>query len=217
MLDKYEIKPIFGIIPENQDPQLLKYKRDADFWDTVSTWIQKGYTPALHSDTHVYCSNCSGINPVNQKSEFAGLPLEAQCEKVRCGNSILLERNIHAEIFFALAHTFDENTVEALRRETEIRVISDTVATDVYFRDGFYYIPQQAGSARKMPFRTVTFCYHPNTMKDDDFDKFEAFLAQHTNRFTSDSELVLRKRPFGIQDLVIKSLYFGMRKLRKLR
>ncbi len=217
LLDRYDIKPIFGVIPDNQDPKLLEYGKDSDFWDTVSKWIIKGYTPALHSDTHVYCTDCVGMNPVNRRSEFAGLPLEMQKKKIRKANGILLKHGIQTEIFFALAHTFDENTLKALESETDIRVISDTPAMDIYYSGGFYFIPQQAGGVRKLPFRTVTFCYHPNTMSESAFADLEQFLERYHDKFTSYSHLELKKRKFGLGDRMVKAAYFGMRKLKKQR
>ncbi len=215
LLDRYDIKPIFGVIPDNQDPKLLEYGKDPDFLGTISEWIAKGYTPALHSDTHVYCTDCAGMNPVNRRSEFAGLSLEMQREKIRKANGILLEHGIHADIFFALAHTFDENTLKALEAETNIRVISDTPATDIYYKDGFYFIPQQTGGVRKLPFRTVTFCYHPNTMSEHAFADLEQFLEKYHNKFTSYPQLELKKRKLGFWDRMVKVAYFGMRKLRR--
>ncbi len=217
LLNKYKIKPIFGIIPENKDPSLLSYPKDDTFWNVVQQWIANGYTPALHSYEHIYHTECAGINPVNSKSEFAGLSLEKQLLKIRRGNAILLEHGINAEIFFALAHTFDQNTLEAIKRETDIRIVSDTIATDIYYRDGLYFIPQQAGMVRKMPFKTVTFCYHPNTMSEKEFLELEAFLEKHSQEFTSYSKLTLKNRRFGVQDQLARWMYFGVRKLKKSR
>ena len=77
------------------------------------------------------------------------------------------EHGIDPKVFFAPAHTFDNNTLIALKECSNIRIISDTIANDIYTKYGFTFVPQQAGRVRKQPFRTVTFCYHPNTMNDD--------------------------------------------------
>lgn len=167
LLDKYHIKPIVGVIPNNQDPDMVGvYPKDEQFWEKVQRWKEKGWTIALHGYTHVFETREGGLNPVNDRSEFAGVPLERQKEKIRAGVRILREHGIEPEIFFAPAHTFDENTLIALKEESDIRIISDTIANDIYFENGFYFIPQQSGRVRKLPFKTVTFCYHPNMMKD---------------------------------------------------
>lgn len=79
-------------------------------------------------------------------------------------------------VFFAPSHTFDENTLTALRECSAIRILSDTVANDVYTKDGFTFVPQQTGSVRALPLKTVTFCYHPNVMDDATFERWKRFL-----------------------------------------
>lgn len=86
LLDRYGIRPIVGIIPDNQDPEMVEsYPRDEAFWQTVARWQQKGWTLALHGCTHEYITKDGGLNPVNHRSEFAGVPLEEQCAKIRRG------------------------------------------------------------------------------------------------------------------------------------
>jgi len=212
LLDKYNIKPIFGIIPANQDPNLLSYGKVDEFWKLIIRWKKKGWVPALHGYTHVFETNEGGINPVNSRSEFAGVPFERQCQKIRDGMKILREHEIIPEIFFAPAHTFDENTLRALKKESEIRVISDTIASDVYYEDGFYFIPQQSGRCRRLPFKVVTFCYHPNIMNNEDFNRLELFLEKYSGNFDIFHYKILRERRLGIIDRVIRSLYFIGRK-----
>lgn len=212
LLDKHEIKPIFGIIPANEDTELLKYGKVDDFWNLMTSWKGKGWTPALHGYTHVFETDDGGINPVNSRSEFAGVSLERQRQKIKEGYSTLKEHGILPTVFFAPAHTFDKNTLVALKEETHIRVISDTVANDVYFDDGFYFIPQQSGHCRKLPFKTTTFCYHPNIMSDKDFDVLDSFLKQYGNQFGELSALKMKKRHRGIFDQLLKKIYFIRRK-----
>lgn len=211
LLDKYCIKPIVGVIPDNKDKKLLQFGKIDHFWELVKSWKAKGWTIALHGYTHVYETDEGGINPVNKRSEFAGLPLANQKEKISSGYSILLNHDIHAEIFYAPSHTFDLNTLIALKNETDIRVISDTVANDVYYENDFYFIPQQSGSVRKLPFKLLTFCYHPNTMKDDEFNKLESFLSKYSGQFGEFNKRLLKKKSKSTYDKVLKKLYF-MRK-----
>ncbi len=208
LLDRYGVKPIFGVIPHSEDPDLLAYGKVEGFWEWMRQWISKEWTPALHGYTHVFETNEGGLNPVNTRSEFAGVPYERQCEKIRSGYETLKANNIIPEIFFAPAHTFDENTLKALAQETPIRIISDTVANDVYFEKGFYFIPQQSGHVRKLPFKTVTFCYHPNIMTDAHFEELEQFLKENAARFVSVRQLNLKSRKKSILDKVLSWLYF---------
>lgn len=209
LLDKYGIKPIYGIIPDNHDESLRgKYQRDPKFWEKMHVWEAKGWTPAMHGFEHKYVTDQGGINPVNKRSEFAGLSYEEQADKIERGWKTLNDHGFHPEIFFAPSHTFDENTLKALKDKTTIRVISDTVANDVYKKDDFWFIPQQSGSVRKLPFKTVTFCYHPNTMTDSSYEQLEKFLKSYRGRFvtvTMDRMLVDRKHSF--MDKTLQRIY----------
>ena len=166
-----------------------KYDRNPQFWAMAKTWQDKGWAIALHGHTHVYESQSGGINPVNNRSEFAGLSLDAQREKIREGILIFNRHGIKPELFFAPAHTFDGDTLRALKLESQIRVISDTVAYDIYYSDGFYFIPQQAGMVRRLPFKVVTFCYHPNNMGELGFKQLEDFIRRNKARFGSFRDL----------------------------
>ena len=102
LLDRYEVKPIFGIIPQNGDESLVsKYEKNPAFWDLMHNWIDKDWIPAMHGYEHRYVTKNGGINPVNKRSEFAGLPYEEQAEKIKKGYQILVEHGIAPEIFFA--------------------------------------------------------------------------------------------------------------------
>lgn len=211
LLDHYGVKPIFGIIPKNSDGVIVpKYEQNPEFWDLMHSWISKGWTPAMHGYEHKYVTEEGGLNPVNSRSEFAGLPYEEQATKIREGYRILLQHGIKTNIFFAPSHTFDENTLEALKKETPIRIISDTVANSPYSQNGFTFIPQQSGSVRNLPFNTVTFCYHPNVMKDKDFENLSDFLNKN-KRFFTDVPAVETTRKMNCFDKLIRWMYFARR------
>ena len=86
-----------------------KYSEDSNFWiGRVKSWKEKNWTLALHGYEHVFVTEDAGINPVNKKSEFAGLSLEEQREKIRNGIEVLRKYGIEPNVFFAsssvLAH-----------------------------------------------------------------------------------------------------------------
>ena len=35
LFDKYNIKPVLGVIPNNRDKELMKYERRNNFWDLM--------------------------------------------------------------------------------------------------------------------------------------------------------------------------------------
>lgn len=211
LLDKYQIIPLVGIIPQCEDENMMHYSIDKNFWNRVNRWKQKGWILALHGYKHIYCTKDGGINPVNRKSEFAGISLEEQKEKIRRGVNLMRRHQIDPKVFFAPSHTFDLNTIKALKEESNIRIISDTVASDRYCKYGMTFVPQQSGRVRKLPFRIVTFCYHPNICDENDFYKLEKFLKKNHYLFMSfPLELTERKR--NTIDVFLSKLYFARRK-----
>lgn len=206
ILDKYRIAPLVGIIPCCKDPEMEKYPADNAFWDTVARWKKKGWVLALHGFDHVYITKEGGLNPAQKRSEFAGVPPEEQKRKITEGVKIFRAHGFEPQVFFAPSHTFDRNTLSALRECSEIRVISDTIASRPYTLDGFTFIPQQSGVVRRLPFETLTFCYHPNMMQDADFKRLEAFLSENAKQFQSfKAKLTDRKR--SLYDRLMRTLY----------
>lgn len=186
LLDRYGIAPLVGIIPHCEDPDMADYPVDPLFWDeTVPRWVEKGWVLALHGWNHVCTTREGGLNPAQKRSEFAGVPLETQKQKITDGVKVFREHGFEPAVFFAPSHTFDENTLEALKACSDIRIISDTIASKPYTRYGFTFIPLQSGVVRKLPFDTVTFCYHPSLMQEADFARLEAFLEENHSHFKS--------------------------------
>ena len=207
ILDRHRIAPLVGIIPHCEDPKMEQYPADPAFWETVSGWVQKGWVPGLHGYNHVYITEEGGLNPVQKRSEFAGLPLEEQKRKIADGVAVFRKNGYEPEIFFAPSHTFDRNTLTALRECSKIRIISDTIADKPYTKYGFTFIPQQSGVVRKLPFDTVTFCYHPNLMQDADFEKLDAFLGENRGLFQNfEAKPTDRKR--SLYDRILRRIYF---------
>lgn len=210
LLDQYGITPLVGVIPNCRDKQINRFEKREDFWELVQKWSEKGWTVAMHGYDHVYVTCEGGVNPVNLKSEFAGLSLNAQKEKIRKGIAIFRKYQIEPRVFFAPAHTFDQNTIQAIKEESNICIISDTVAYDRYYQDGITYVPQQSGQVRKLPFRCVTFCYHPNTCDDNSFKTLEKFLEKNKEKFVP-FPTEPAKREKNVIDAFVSKLYF-MRK-----
>ena len=211
ILDNYGIKPLVGIIPHCEDPSMREYPFDENFWNKVNIWKEKKWTIALHGYNHVYSTSEGGINPVNKRSEFAGESLKSQENKIGLGVEILRKHGYDPLVFFAPSHTFDLNTLKALQSQSNIRFISDTIANKPYFMHGFTFVPQQSGKVRKLPFKLVTFCYHPNMMSETDFEELDTFLKNNYRHFCSfPTEQVNNKKTFF--DMFFSWLYFKKRK-----
>lgn len=217
-LDFYGVKPLIGVIPCCQDPKMTYMEAEDEdaFWNRVKEWQCKGYTIALHGYDHCYISACAGINPVNSKSEFAGVPIEEQKKKLRQGYNIMKEHGVVPRWFFAPSHTYDDNTLIALREETSIRMISDTIALKPYKKDEFTYYPVQSGHFFTPPLNGVwTFCLHPSIMSEQEILSVEQFIRDNQEKFDSfDSDDIKVQRRKSCVDKLLSYGYFTYRKLR---
>ena len=217
ILNKYNIKPLVAIIPFVEDKRLLEYPEDETFVKTIKGWIEEGWTPALHGFNHVLVPSSGGLNPVNYRSEFVDLSANQQQEKISKGYGILSNLGIKPRAVVAPAHSFDQTTLNTIKQSTDIRVISDTVANDIYYDDGFYFVPQQSGRVREMNFKVVTFCYHPNNTTEEQFEELRRFLENHRNEFVGFDDLKFTKRNKSIYDKALSFMYFSKRKLKGIK
>ena len=167
-------------------------KYNENFWAWLKKLENKGWEIGLHGNDHVYKTKEGGINPIHKRSEFAGLSLNEQKEKIKKGYTKLIAKGFKSNMFVAPSHTFDLNTLEALKQESDINIISDTMAFFPYKMNEFVFIPQQLGSVRNIFLPgTYTFCYHPNTMSDTAFTHLETFLKSNKTKFVSFKDLDL--------------------------
>lgn len=217
ILDKYGVKPLIGIIPSNADPQTMIESEDPQFWNKAHHWVHKGWSIALHGYDHVCVTNQGGINPVHQRSEFAGLDYEAQAKKISDGYQELKRHRIETDFFFAPSHTYDKNTLRAIIDNTPIRKISDTIATKPYkMKNGVIVVPCQMGRCREMIIPGYwTACYHPNMMDDRQFEMLDAFLKKHNKDCISFKDLPLSNiSSKTIFDRILSFCYFSLKKLK---
>lgn len=217
ILDDHSIKPIVAVIPNCNDATLMINPLDENFWDIVKHWNKKGWTIALHGYDHVYITNCGGLVPINKKSEFVGLPLDRQIEKISLGYNIFLQYGIIPEVFVAPAHSFDKNTLKAIALKTNIGVISDGLAVKPYTFLGFKWIPQQLWRFRKMPFGTWTICLHPNSMSEKDFKRLEHYLNTYSKYFTSFKNIIWKNKDRDIADHIFAFFFLCREKLYRLK
>jgi predicted deacetylase len=216
LLDKHTIKPMVAIIPDNQDKKLMVDTYDNDFWSKSRRWQDKNWEIALHGYEHKYVTKGSSIVPINNYSEFSGLSLEKQKEKIKEGISIFKEEALSCRLWIAPAHSFDENTIKALKSESDISIISDGIAFDSYWEHDIHWVPQQLWRARKMPFGTWTICFHPDMMSENDFKKLEIFLEKNDTNIIAMDELVLKKRKKNIFEKLFEKVYWNLLKKKRV-
>ena len=179
LLNSYKIRPIVAIIPDNQSAELKKHQEDHEFWAKALNWQKQGWVIALHGYQHLFHAAIGSILPMYKESEFTGLSLNQQQLMIKEANRLLLMHGLKPSVWVAPKHTFDRNTIEALRLETDIRIISDGISFFPFKEQGFLWIPQQLWSCRWFPFGVWTICLHPNSMEEGDFLNVESFLKSY--------------------------------------
>ncbi len=100
LFEKFSIKPVLGVIPNNKDAHLLKYPKDNNFWEKVRGWKKKGWEIAMHGDAHVYDSNSNQHDYFSYGggSEFFGHSLEDQTLKIKNGLQKFNQESIKTEV-----------------------------------------------------------------------------------------------------------------------
>lgn len=219
ILDHYGLRPLVGVIPNNEDPKQRINAEDPNFWSKVNDWASKDWAIALHGYDHCYISNdgLKGLNPLWERSEFAGVSLEKQKEKIREGVRILRSHGIDPKYFFAPSHTFDQNTLEAVKSESSIKVISDTLALKPYrYREFFYSATIWALYCISIWNMDILFSPKHNVRKR--LQQVRGIFKKTQNKICSISELDLTMvSGKSIVDKVIDRIYFQYRSIRKLK
>jgi len=210
LLNFYNIKPIVAVVPNNQDENLMIDEVDKEFWEKVKNWQQKGWEIALHGYEHKYATQAKSIVPINDYSEFAGVTLEKQCEKIKEGIAIFKKYNISTRVWVAPAHSFDENTIKALKAESDITIISDGIAFAPFWEYGMHWIPQQVWKFREMFFGTWTGCFHPDTMGEQEFIRLENFIKKNATKFIAIDDLTFNTRVKNMIEQFFEKRYWKM-------
>lgn len=173
LLDEYQVKPLIGVVPDNRDENLNRDRKREDFWLRVAEWQKAGWAIAQHGYRHVYTQSKGGCFPLNSFSEFAGLRLEEQKRMLSEGRKLLASQGIETDIFMAPAHSYDKNTLRALR-ELGMTKLTDGFGKHPYLYKGitFYPISFHLGSSLRRKNGTTTMVIHTNTIKEEDMKRY---------------------------------------------
>ena len=186
LLDTYQIKPLIGVVPFNRDSNLKCSPVHEDFKDFLKGLKEEGYEIALHGCYHVYTTNKKGLFPLNNFSEYAGVSYEKQQDMIAKGKEKLKEWNIDTDIFMAPGHTYDRNTLKALR-ENGFCAVTDGFGTYPYLRAGLVFYPIAAKRSDCFTGKAgyTTLVLHANTMNEKDFEVLEEQLAANKDGWIS--------------------------------
>ncbi len=218
ILDKYKVKPIVAVIPDNKDPTLMFNQINPNFWNMVRNWNVKGWDIAMHGHQHLFhiVPRNKSIVPYYDRSEFSGLSLKNQKNKIKKSLEIFHLNEIEPLIWVAPAHSFDYVTLQAIEQETKIEIISDGIGLLPYYKNKFKFLPQQLWYIKRKFIGIWTICLHPDTMSYKEIEDFELSLSSvsiYKNTISaSDSNMHFSKES-SVFNFCFASIYWGKYKL----
>ena len=171
LLDRHEIKPIIGVIPNNHDPELMCEPENPRYWEWIRECQSKGWTIALHGFTHVYENQECGIIGVNDYSEFVGVEANEQLTRIEAGLELFRQHGIYCKTWIAPAHSFDRITLKCLKK-AGISVVSDGYSHSWFRRAGLLWVPCQLYKFSDKKNGIWTVCKHPSMWNLDDLNDF---------------------------------------------
>ena len=229
LLERYRLKPIVAIIPENRDalidPEMAacgssasviqagvenRRTRDAAFWKQMRSLVAAGAEPALHGYRHLCAANGRSLVPLHRVSEFAGVDEERQRRWIDAGLSILRSHGLEPRIWVAPRHGFDRTTLNVLK-SAGILLVSDGFAMRPFKGYGMIWLPQQLWAPVEKHSGLWTICLHAGTASDEEVGELGEFLQRFAGQFKSVSE-VLNEWPIGrrsIQDRLFEAQNLG--------
>ena len=184
ILDKNNIKALLGVIPDCRDKELMIDNPRTDFWEYIRELEREGFTIAMHGYQHLIEVDKRGVICKKVKSEFAGLPYDVQLKKIQKGREILEGHGLYPDIFFAPAHSYDDNTIKALGA-CGFRYMSDGMSLKPYECHGVICIPARSGGIPKRTFMesyyTAIIHAHEWVLEDkkENWDRYVQLCQMH--------------------------------------
>ena len=184
LFDNFNIKPVLGVVPYNKNLELLSYpKKNQNFWDQVRAWKAKGWEIGMHGTNHLYDRVCSKTDYLGHggNTEFCGHPFAKQLEKINIGIKKFEEEKISIRTFIAPNHTFDQNTLLALKK-SGINEVLDGYGLMPYSENDINFIPQLFYKMIKLPFGIQCFQIHLNYFNEQNFEDFKNFIKKNSKK-----------------------------------
>ena len=216
LLNYYDLKPVMGVIPDNQDNELLKYPKRENFWEIVKKWELNDWSIAMHGYNHLYYKETNKKDFFNYggRSEFFGHSYEDQLSKIKKGLEIFQKNNIQIDTFFAPNHTYDKNTFKALKYSGIFKII-DGYGLMPYSFNGIKFVPQLFYKLHLLPFGIQSTQIHINYWSDKDFINFKKFIEKHHKKVIS-ADLAFSKISNSYLHKIINSTFEKLLKLKRL-
>ncbi len=180
----HSIPAIIGVVPAWEDHMpVTDPAGPEEFWDTIRELQRHGCEIALHGYCHKLFRH-KNLLQVNPYGEFAGLEFGEQKSRLQKGLDVFAASGITARMFMPPAHSFDANTIRALR-EVGIPLLTDGKSFYPFMRDGVLFLPQISSSFRVFPWGLITICLHPQWMRDETYASLIAFRRSRGDSIVS--------------------------------
>ena len=186
LFDKYNVKPLLGVISNNKDPELLSNQKNDMFWDQIRKWKEKKWEISMHGYTHVYDKETKKKDFFNYggRSEFFGHSYDEQFLRISKSLEIFKKENIEIRSFFAPNHTYDLNNFLAFKN------IIDGYGLMPFNIHNMNFIPQLFYKEIFLPFGIQSTQVHLNYWNENDFLKFEKFIIKNNSKIISFDEAI---------------------------
>ncbi|MCM1086927.1 MAG: DUF2334 domain-containing protein [Muribaculaceae bacterium] len=190
LFEEAGITPLLGIVPDNRDEKLSCGESHKEFYAEMKKLEQAGYCFAMHGCHHVYTTKKGGLFPLNCQSEFAGVPLEEQKNMLQAGKERLRAQGIDTDIFMAPAHSYDNNTLRALK-ETGFCKVTDGFGKVPYTDRGLTFYPISFLLRRSLTQKdgVTTMVIHANTVTEADKERYQRIFKEYREQLISYVEL----------------------------
>lgn len=188
LLDRYDISPLLGVVPLNTDSGLMINEPYPGYMELMHSCKKSGWTIAMHGTHHLYDSMAKGIVTKRPKSEFAGKSLEHQMSILKMGKAKMIADGLDTDIFFAPGHSYDKNTILALKT-VGFHIISDGRSRGNYRWMDMNFVPvRYYRYATKPGGQITTLCFHLNNMDAQAFHETEKYIDKHIKEIISFDE-----------------------------
>ena len=223
LFQRHRVKPLLGVIPDNQDRKLNCQKPDPRFWDIMRSLVERDVVEiAQHGYQHVLERDSN--HPLLQRrdsrrtlsSEFAGYSFNEQLEKIEKGRALLQENGLFTDFWFAPNHSFDLTTLNALKT-AGFTAVSDGLSLLPYKERGLIFVPQQLWRPAWAPCGVFTICLHSNEITNGEIKAIRHFLRTpvHLSSFGTEVRTYKRQAFDGVKNSLFKGLYRGARGAQK--
>ena len=196
LFQRHRVKPLLGVVPDNQDRKLNCQKPDPRFWDVMRSLVERDVVEiAQHGYQHL----------LERDSNHA-------LEKIQKGRAILQENGLFTDFWFAPNHSFDLTTLNALKT-TGFTAVSDGLSLRPYKERGLIFVPQQLWRPAWAPCGVFTICLHSNEITAKQIKAIRHFLRTpvHLTSFGAEVRTYKRQAFDGMKNSIFKGLYKGAR------